>query len=46
MASEALATMIKALGLEVGAIRRRGGATQVELRGGERSGVHGSQPFA
>lgn len=38
MASEALATMIKALGLEVGAIRSKGGGTQVELRGGERTG--------
>jgi hypothetical protein len=30
--------MINALGLEVAAIRKRGGSTQIELRGGERVG--------
>ena len=36
--SEALSQMIDALGLEVAAIRKKGGGTQVELRGGERVG--------
>jgi ssDNA-binding Zn-finger/Zn-ribbon topoisomerase 1/KaiC/GvpD/RAD55 family RecA-like ATPase len=36
--SEALSQMIEALGLEVAAIRKRGGGTQIELRGGERIG--------
>ncbi len=36
--SDALTNMIDALGLEVAAIRKRGGGTQVELRGGERVG--------
>lgn len=36
--SELLPSMIDALGLEVAAIRKRGGGTQVELRGGERVG--------
>lgn len=36
--SEALSYMINALGLEVAAIRKKGGGTQVELRGGERVG--------
>ena len=36
--SEALSHMIEALGLEVAAIRKKGGGTQVELRGGERVG--------
>lgn len=41
--SDALARMIDALGLEVAAIRKKGGGTQVELRGGERVGeVEGS----
>ena len=33
--SEALSHMIDALGLEVAAIRRKGGGVQIELRGGE-----------
>ncbi|HEX9639800.1 MAG TPA: AAA domain-containing protein, partial [Candidatus Krumholzibacteria bacterium] len=37
--SEALSQMIDALGLEVAAIRKKGGGTQVELRGGERVGA-------
>lgn len=36
--SEALTHMIEALGLEIAAIRRKGGGTQIELRGGERVG--------
>jgi exonuclease VII small subunit len=36
--SEALSHMIDALGLEVAAIRKQGGGTQIELRGGERIG--------
>ena len=36
--SEALSQMIDALGLEVVAIRKKGGGTQIELRGGERVG--------
>lgn len=36
--SDALCQMIEALGLEVSAIRKRGGTTNVELRGGERVG--------
>jgi len=36
--SEALSAMIEALGLEVAAIRKKGGGTQIELRGGERAG--------
>jgi hypothetical protein len=36
--SDALSSMIDALGLEVAAIRKKGGGTQIELRGGERVG--------
>lgn len=36
--SDALASMIEALGLEIAAIRKKGGGAQVELRGGERVG--------
>ena len=36
--SEALSQMIDALGLEVAAIRKKGGGTQIGLRGGERVG--------
>ena len=36
--SESLGQMIDALGLEVAAIRKKGGGQQVELRGGERVG--------
>lgn len=36
--SEALPRMIEALGLEVAAIRKKGGGQQVELRGGEQVG--------
>ncbi|MBI4507914.1 MAG: AAA family ATPase [Chloroflexi bacterium] len=36
--SEALSHMIEALGLEIAAIRKKGGGTQIELRGGERVG--------
>jgi hypothetical protein len=36
--SEALSHMIDALGLEVAAIRKKGGGTQIDLRGGERVG--------
>lgn len=36
--SEALIHMIEALGLEIAAIRKKGGGTQIELRGGERVG--------
>lgn len=36
--SEALTKMIKALELEIAAIREKGGRTQIELRGGERDG--------
>lgn len=36
--SEALTHMIEALGLEIAAIRKTGGGTQIELRGGERVG--------
>lgn len=39
--SDALDQMIGALGLEVAAIRKRGGGTQLELRGGERTGQAG-----
>ena len=37
--SDALAGMIQALGSEVSAIRRKGGGTRIDLRGGERVGV-------
>lgn len=33
--SEALTHMIETLGLEIAAIRKKGGRTQIELRGGE-----------
>ena len=36
--SEALSRMIDALALEVAAIRKRGGGSQIDLRGGERVG--------
>lgn len=36
--SEALTHMIDALGLEIAAIRKKGGGSQIELRGGERVG--------
>lgn len=36
--TEALGPMIDALGLEVAAVRKRGGGAQIELRGGERVG--------
>jgi hypothetical protein len=36
--SEALSQMIDALGLEVAAIRKKGGGTRIELRGGEAVG--------
>ena len=36
--SEALSHMIDALGLEVAAIRKKGGGSHIELRGGERVG--------
>ncbi len=36
--TDALSHMIDALGLEVAAIRKKGGGTQIELRGGERVG--------
>ncbi|HVT60922.1 MAG TPA: AAA domain-containing protein [Thermoanaerobaculia bacterium] len=39
--SDALSQMIDALGLEVAAIRQKGGGTQVELRGGEGAGRAG-----
>jgi len=40
---EPVTQMIEALDLEIAAIRRKGGATQIELRGGERVGeVQGS----
>jgi ssDNA-binding Zn-finger/Zn-ribbon topoisomerase 1 len=39
--NDALDQMIDALGLEVAAIRKRGGGTQLELRGGERMGQTG-----
>ncbi len=37
--SDILRKMIDALGLEVAAIRKKGGGTQIEVRGGERIGV-------
>lgn len=36
--SEPLTQMIDALGLEIAAIREKGGGTQIQLRGGERVG--------
>ncbi len=36
--SDALAPMIEALGIEVAAMRKKGGGAQLELRGGERVG--------
>ena len=44
--SDALDQMIDALGLEVAAIRKRGGGTQLEVRGGERTGqAAGNWPY-